>query len=72
LVKGPVNISLEFKAERYTLSGQGVIRWLLNEANQVGVELTYVTKESRERVLELTDRAAPFIPDAARILSPGG
>jgi len=72
LVEGPVNIKLDFKAERYALSGQGIVRWLGNEANQVGVELTYVAKESRERLLQLTEQAAPFIPSAARTVSLGG
>ena len=72
LVEGPVNIKLDFKAEQYALTGQGIVRWLVNEANQVGVELTYVTKESRERVLQLTEQAASFIPNAARTLSLGG
>jgi CheY-like chemotaxis protein len=72
LAEGPVNINLDFKAEEYVLSGQGIVRWFLNEANQVGVELTYVSEESRERVLELTERALAFIPNATRMLSLGG
>jgi CheY-like chemotaxis protein len=72
LVEGPVNIKLDFKAEPYELSGQGIVRWLVNETNQVGVELSYVTTESRERVLQLTERAAAFIPNAVRTLSLGG
>ena len=72
LVEGPVNIKLDFKAEQYALSGQGIVRWLVHEANQVGIELTYVAKESRERVLQLTDQSVSFIPNAARTLSLSG
>jgi DNA-binding response OmpR family regulator len=72
LVEGPVNIKLDFKAEQYSLSGQGIVRWLVNESNQVGVELTYVNNESRVRVLQLTEPAVCFIPNAARTLSLGG
>jgi CheY-like chemotaxis protein len=72
LVEGPINIKLDFKAEQYALSGQGIVRWFVNEANQVGVELTYVTKESREWVLHLTEQASSFIPNAMRTFSLGG
>jgi DNA-binding response OmpR family regulator len=72
LVEGPVNIKLDFKEDNFVLSGQGIVRWLAHEANQVGVEVTYVAKECRERVLELTERSASFIPNAAKTLSLGG
>jgi predicted short-subunit dehydrogenase-like oxidoreductase (DUF2520 family) len=71
-VEGPINIKLDFKAEQYALSGQGIVRWFVNEANQVGVELTYVTKESREWVLHLTEQASSFIPNVMRTFSLGG
>jgi CheY-like chemotaxis protein len=71
LAEGPVNIKLDFKADKYVLSGQGIVRWLLPERNQVGVELTHVAKESRERVLRLTERSASFIPNPVRTLTAG-
>jgi CheY-like chemotaxis protein len=69
MVEGPVNIKLDFRAEQYVLSGQGIVRWVAPERNRVGVELTYVAKESRERVRQLTERSASFIPSATRTLS---
>jgi hypothetical protein len=42
--------------------GQGVIRWLAAEDNQMGVELTYVAEKSRARTVSLTERVASFIP----------
>jgi CheY-like chemotaxis protein len=72
VVEGPVNIKLDFKADEYVLSGQGIVRWLEHQGNQVGVELTYVAKESRERVLQLTARSVSFIPNAEQTLSAGG
>jgi two-component system chemotaxis response regulator CheY len=59
-VEGPVNIALDFTADEYVLIGQGVVRW--NEDNQIGVELTYVADESRERAVQLCKRATAFIP----------
>lgn len=72
LVEGPVNIKLDFREDNFVLSGQGIVRWLAHERNQAGVELTYVAKECRERVLELTERSASFIPNAAKVISLGG
>ncbi len=71
LVEGPVNIKLDFKADNFFLAGQGIIRWLAPVANQVGVELTYVAKEARERVIELTERSPAFLPNAPQILPQG-
>jgi len=62
LEQGPVNIALDFMADEYVLSGQGVIRWLASEENQMGVELTYVADKSRARAIKLMERASSFIP----------
>jgi CheY-like chemotaxis protein len=62
LEQGPVNIALDFMADGYVLLGQGVIRWLAIEDNQMGVELTYVAEKSRARAVKLTERASSFIP----------
>jgi CheY-like chemotaxis protein len=72
LVEGPINIKLDFKADKFVLSGQGIVRWSAREGNQVGVELTYVADESREKVLQLTAPSASFIPNGAQTLSLGG
>jgi CheY-like chemotaxis protein len=62
LEQGPINITLDFKADGYVLLGQGVIRWLATEDSQMGVEFTYVAKKSRARAVQLTERAGSFIP----------
>jgi hypothetical protein len=53
---------LDFKADGYTLSGQGIVRWVAPQDDQIGVELTYVAKASRARVIELVKPAVSFIP----------
>jgi CheY-like chemotaxis protein len=62
LEEEPVNIALNFLADGYALLGQGVIRWLVAEENQMGVELTYVAEKSRARAVSLTEGATSFIP----------
>jgi CheY-like chemotaxis protein len=62
LEEGPVNIELDFNADRFVLRGQGVIRWLANQEDQMGVELTYVAAKSRARAVKLTEGASSFIP----------
>jgi CheY-like chemotaxis protein len=59
---GPVNIDLNFRGERYVLSGQGIVRWLAHRDDEVGIELTYVAEPSRARVIELSQAAVCFIP----------
>lgn len=60
LAEGPVNIRLDFQADRFVLSGQGIVRWL--SINRAGIELTYVAEEARARVVQLAAHAVPFIP----------
>jgi CheY-like chemotaxis protein len=60
--EGPVNIELDFKADGYGLSGQGVVRWLAHTENQAGIELTYVAESALSRALQLTAGAVSFIP----------
>jgi CheY-like chemotaxis protein len=62
LVEGPVNVELDFRADGYVLSGQGIVRWLAHQENQIGIELAYVAQASRARVIELGLRASSFIP----------
>jgi CheY-like chemotaxis protein len=62
LEQGPVKIALDFVADGYVLLGQGVIRWLATEDNQMGVELTYIAEKSRARAVKLTEKASSFIP----------
>lgn len=62
LTEGPVTIELNFKADGYVLSGQGMVRWLVPEEDQIGIELTYVAEASLPRLLEITAMAQSFIP----------
>jgi CheY-like chemotaxis protein len=61
-VQAPVNIELNFRGDRYVLSGQGVVRWLAHREDEMGIELTYVAESSRARVIELAQAAISFIP----------
>jgi YesN/AraC family two-component response regulator len=65
LDEGPINIELDFKADQYVLSGQGIVRWLAYPERQMGIELTYVAEKSRARLVQLTERSASFLPQAA-------
>jgi CheY-like chemotaxis protein len=62
LVEGPVNIELTFGADDYVLSGQGIVRWLAHQDDQIGIELTYVAEASGARLIELVQSAVSFIP----------
>jgi two-component system chemotaxis response regulator CheY len=64
LVEGPVNVELDFRADGYVLSGQGIVRWLAHQEDQIGIELAYVAEASRARVIQLTEAAVSFIPRA--------
>jgi len=59
---GPINITLDFQADRFVLSGQGIVRW--QSRGNAGIELTHVAEESLSRVLELTGRSVSYIPSA--------
>ncbi|HLW53452.1 MAG TPA: response regulator [Candidatus Angelobacter sp.] len=60
--EGPLNIELDFKADGYVLSGQGIVHWLAHQDDQLGIEFTYVTEASRARLIELVKAATSFIP----------
>lgn len=62
LREGPINIELNFKADQYILSGQGVVRWVSPQEGQAGVELTYVAEKSLLRIVQLAERSSSFIP----------
>jgi CheY-like chemotaxis protein len=62
LDEGPVNIELTFRGDEYAFSGQGIVRWLMHQEDQIGIELTYVTESSRARVIDLAKAAVSFIP----------
>src|SRR5205814_426559 len=62
LVEGPVNIELTFRADDYVLSGQGIVRWLAHQDDQIGIELTNVAGASRARLIKLVQSAVSVIP----------
>jgi len=62
LAEGPVNIELTFRVDDYVLSGQGIVRWVAHQEDQIGVELTYVAEASRARLIELVKPPVAFIP----------
>lgn len=62
LTEGPVTLELNFKADGYVLSGQGMVRWLAPEEDQIGIELTYVAEASLPRLLDIIKMAQSFIP----------
>jgi CheY-like chemotaxis protein len=68
LAEGPINIDLDFKADQYVLSGQGIVRWLAHQERQMGIELTYVAEKSRARAVQLTERSVSFLPRTARCI----
>ena len=61
-LEGPLNFELSFRTDAYVLSGQGIVRWLGDEEDEAGIELTYVAEASRSRLIELTKVAVSFIP----------
>jgi CheY-like chemotaxis protein len=62
LAVGPLNLELNFRSDRFILSGQGVVRWMAQQENQMGIEFLYLAEESRDRVVQLTECCRSFIP----------
>ena len=60
LAEGPLNVSLDFAADRFLLAAQGIVRW--RSGSQAGIELTWVAPEALPRVLQLAHHADSFIP----------
>jgi CheY-like chemotaxis protein len=68
LHEGPLHFAVDFKADRRTLSGEGVVRWTAAEEGQAGIEITHVDDASRAWVVDLVRRCEPlpFIPGSTR------
>lgn len=64
LREGPVNFTVEFKADQRVLSGQGAVRWTAAREGQAGIEITRVDDASRQWILDLVKQggAIAYIP----------
>lgn len=64
LAEGPVDLLLDFKADKRKVIGQGIVRWTTSPAAQIGVEITYIDERNRAWVLSLTgpNTSLSFIP----------
>jgi CheY-like chemotaxis protein len=64
LTEGPVDLLLDFRADRRTIKGRGVIRWTAAPESELGVEITYVDDANRAWILSLTEpnESLSFIP----------
>lgn len=64
LQEGPITIHLEFQKEKCVLRGQGSVRWVRAADGLAGIELHYVSPDSRELLAKLTEgnEASAFIP----------
>lgn len=64
LQEGPITLHLEFQKERYVFRGQGIVRWVRSADGLAGIELHYVSPDSRELLARLTEGndTAAFIP----------
>ncbi len=61
---GPVEFSVDFKADQRLISGQGVVRWISPHEHRAGIEITHIDDASRAWLIELMERSKPvsFIP----------
>lgn len=64
LHSGPVQFTLDFKADQRIVSGQGVVRWTAPHEKQAGIEITHLDDDSRAWLIELVKQHKPaaFIP----------
>jgi CheY-like chemotaxis protein len=69
LKEGPVDLLLEFRAEKRRVQGRGVIRWVAAAEPDVGVEITYIDADNRAWILSLTgpNESHSFIPRAGGV-----
>lgn len=61
---GPVDFTLDFKADRRVISGQGVVRWTLPQAQQAGIEVMHLDDAGRAWMVHWMrqDQPISFIP----------
>jgi hypothetical protein len=62
LREGRVNIRLNFKTDAFVVSGQGIVRWVAPQEHLAGIEIVYLSEESRAGVLRLMEPSISFIP----------
>jgi len=63
-----IELRLEFKADRHTLAGRGIVRWTARHEEQIGVEITYVDEANRAWVVGLAEggESVSFVPRTSR------
>jgi CheY-like chemotaxis protein len=61
---GPVDFTLDLKADGCVISGQGVVRWTAPQERQAGIEIRRLDDAGRAWMIDLMQRnqAVPFIP----------
>ncbi len=64
LTEGPIDLLLDFQAERRRVEGHGVVRWTAMPEPEVGVEIMYIHDENRAWILSQTgpNESLSFIP----------
>ena len=65
-----IELNVEFTADGRSLTGQGVVRWAIRDAYQIGVEIVYIDDANRAWMVELTEKtdAISFIPETSGIV----
>ena len=61
---GAIGLRLEFKADGHVLAGQGVVRWVARQEEQIGIEIVSVDEADRAWVAGVAERneTISFIP----------
>jgi CheY-like chemotaxis protein len=64
LAEGPVDLLLDFKVDKRTVTGQGIVRWTTSPEAKIGVEITYIDDANRAWMISLTgpNTSLSFIP----------
>jgi len=64
IAEGPVDLLLDFKSDKRTVTGQGIVRWTTSPEAEVGVEITYIDDINRAWMISLTgpNTSLSFIP----------
>jgi hypothetical protein len=72
LQEGPVDLLLNFRADKRRVKGRGVIRWTATPEPELGVEITYINDDTRAWVLSLTEpnESLSFIPRTTAVAAP--
>jgi CheY-like chemotaxis protein len=72
LREGPVNLLLDFQAEKRRVTGQGIIRWIASAEAEIGVEITCIDDNNRAWIIGLTgaNQSFSFIPCISPIARP--